>query len=160
MPELANPMDALLTLQPAIDSGGVELQPCTLHRDLWVLVDFPNGEVRTTYVVLENDTVQCIVQFVRADPIDGIPCLSLGYATIQAARNRGLTSATVLKAIEELQSGLKGVGIRQFYIEAIVSTANVPSQKIAARALAPESKAGTDHFSGEPILQFVKLFTS
>lgn len=160
MPELANPMDALLTLQPAIDSGWVQLQACTLHRDLRVLVDFPNDELRTTYVVLENDAVQCIVQFVRAEPIDGIPCLLLGCATIEAARNRGLTSATVLKAIEELQRGLKGVGIRQFYIEATVSTSNVPSQKIAARALAPESKPGTDRFSGEPILLFVRLFTS
>src|SRR5688572_25503225 len=57
MPQIANPMDALITLQPAIDSGGVSLQQCTLHSDLWMLVDFPGGEPRTTYAVVEDGLV-------------------------------------------------------------------------------------------------------
>lgn len=157
MPEIANPMEALRTLQPAIDRGEVSLQPCTLHKDLWVLVDFPGGEPRTTYAVLEGGLVQCIVQFVSAEPIEGIPCLSIGYATLEGMRNRGLASAAVPQAIEEMRVGLRGHGIRRFYVEAVVSTSNDVSQKVALRALGPAAKTGTDHFSGEPIVQFVKL---
>ena len=158
MPEIANPMDALLSLQPAIDGGEVALQACAGHKDLWMLVDFPNGEPRTTYVVLEVGLAQCIVQFLPADPIDGVPCLSIGYATMEAARNRGLASATLSKAIRDMRAGLRRNGVRSFYVEAIVSTLNRPSQKVAERALGPAAKSATDHFSGEPVLQFVKLF--
>jgi hypothetical protein len=157
MPAIANPMDALKTLQPAIDAGKVSLQQCTLHKDLWVLVDFPGGELRTTYAVLEDEHVQCIVQLLQAEPIKGIPCLSIGYATMEGARKRGLASSTVPKAIEEMRVGLRKHGIRRFYVEAVVSTENKASQKVALHALGPSAKTGTDHFSGEAILQFVKL---
>ncbi len=160
MPELTNPMDALRTLQPAIDRGEVHLQPCTLHKDLWVLLDFPNGEPRTTYAALENGVVQCIVQFVPAERIEGLPCLSLGCATMEGARNRSLATGTLTKAIEEMRSGLKRIGIGRFYVEAVVSTSNEPSQKVAARVVSPQPTAGTDDISGEPILQYVKLISS
>ena len=158
MPEIADPMAALRTLQPAIDSGAVSLEPCPLHKDLSMLVDFPNGEPRTTYVVLEKGHVECIVQFLPAEPIDGVPCLSIGYATMENARNRGLASSTLLKAIDDMRFGLRRHGIRQFYVEAIVAASNTISQKVALRALGPAMKTGSDRFSGEPIVQFVNLF--
>jgi hypothetical protein len=160
MAELANPMDALVTLQPAIDNGEVRLRRCALHPDLWVLQDSPNGEARTTYAFLENGIVQSIVQFVPAEPIDGIPCLSLGYATMEEARGRGLATDTLTKAIVEMRHGLKTAGVRRFYLEAVVSTTNEPSKRLAARALSHQPTAGTDHFSGAPILQYVRLITS
>jgi len=92
MPQITNPMDAFVALQPAIDNGEVHLRQCTLHKDLRVLQDSPNGEPRTTYVALEDGVVQCIVQFARAEPVDGIPCLSLGVATLEKARSRGLAT--------------------------------------------------------------------
>jgi len=153
-------MDSLRTLQPAIDRGEVHLQPCSLHKDLWVLQDFPNGELRTTYAALENGVVQCIVQFVTAEPIEGLPCLSLGCATMEGARNRGLATDTLTKAIDEMRSGLKRRGIRRFYVEGVVSTSNGASQKVAARVLSSQPTAGTDDHSGEPIFQYVKLISS
>jgi hypothetical protein len=158
MPEIANPMDALLTLQPAIDQGEVTLRRCASQKGLWILVDLPNGEPRTTYVVRKKGLVQCIVQFVPADPIDGVPCLSTGYATIEAARKRGLASATLTQAIDDMRAGLRKHGVHRFYVEAIVSQSNVPSQKVAERVLGPAANSATDHFSGEPIYQYVKLF--
>ena len=157
MPKIADPMDALRTLQPAIDAGEVSLQQCALHKDMWVLVDFPGGELRTTYVVLEEGEAQCIVQFLPAEPIKGTPCLSIGYATMEGARRRGLASSTVSKAIKEMRAGLRKHGIRRFYVEAVVSIGNEASQKVALHTLGPAAKPGTDHFSGEPILQFAKL---
>jgi hypothetical protein len=159
MADIADPMAALRTLQPAIDSGGVSLKSCALHKDLSVLVDFPGGEPRTTYAVLEKGSVQCIVQFLPAEPIDGIPCLSIGYATMESVRNRGLASSTVVKAIEDMRAGLKKHGVKRFYVEAIISASNHVSRKVASRALGPATKTGTDHFSDEPIVQFLRLVT-
>lgn len=154
---IADPMNALLSLQPAIDSGGVSLQPSAVDRKIQVLVDIAGGEPRTTYAVLEKGQVQCIVQFLPAERVDGIPCLSIGYATMEGARNRGLASATLSKAIEDMRRGLRKHGIRRFYVEAIVSTTNIASQKVAMCALGEATKTGTDRFSGEPIVQFLKL---
>jgi hypothetical protein len=154
---MADPMAALRTLQPAIDSGGVSLQRARYHNDLWMLVDYPGGELRTTYVVLENGQAQCIVQFVGAESVDNCPCLSIGYATMEPARNRGLASFTVEKAVDDMRQGLAKHGIRRFYLEAIVSQSNEHSQRVAERTLGPAVKSGTDHFSGEPIYQYLKL---
>jgi len=65
----------------------------------------------------------------------------------------------MIKAIEEMRRGLKP-HVPRFYLEAIVSTSNVPSQKVAARVLSSEPTTGTDHHSGEPILQYLKLITT
>jgi hypothetical protein len=77
---------------------------------------------------------------------------------MEPARGRGLASNVVLRAIKDMQLGLRKNGISRFYVEAIVSTSNHASQKVAERALGPAISSGTDHFSGEPILQFAKLF--
>jgi hypothetical protein len=160
MPAMSNPMDALVTLQPAIDNGEVILRPCKLHPDLWVLQDEPNGELRTTYAVLENGIVQAIAQFLPAEPIDGIPCLALGCAVLEAARRRGLATETVSKALAEMRNGLRRSGIRRFYVEAVVGVTNEPSKRLAARLLSPQPVACTDEFSGEPALQYVRLIRS
>jgi hypothetical protein len=76
---------------------------------------------------------------------------------MERARKRGLASSTVIKAIAEMRAGLKKHGVERFYIEAIVAASNVASQKVAERALGPFVKSGTDHFSGEPIVQYLKL---
>jgi len=120
-------------------------------------VDYPGGELRTTYVALENGMAQCIVQFLGAEPVDNIPCLSIGYATMVSAQNRGLASSTVAKAIDDMRQGLAKHGIRRFYVEAIVSQSNEYSQKVAQRTLGPAVKYGVNHFSGEPIYQYLRL---
>ena len=157
MPVMSNPMDALLTLQPAIDSGGVSLSPCELYNDLWVLVDYPMGELRITYATMSDGIAQAIAQFVPADPVEGVPCFSLGYAVLEADRGRGLATKTVANAISELRLGLRRRGMKQFYVEAIVSPSNAPSNRIAARLLSSSPVSVIDAPSGEPALQYLKL---
>jgi RimJ/RimL family protein N-acetyltransferase len=157
MSEMADPMAALRTLQPAIDTGGVILRPCARDKTMSIILDFAGDEPRTTYVILEARRAKCIVQFVHAYPVDGIPCLSIGYATMDDARGRGLASAAVVNAIDDMRAGLRKHGVERFYVEAIVSTSNEASKKVAERALGPAVQSGTDQFSGEPIVQFLKL---
>ena len=154
---MTNPMDALITLQPAIDSGEVQLQPCVLYKTLWVLVDYPMGELRITYVAMADGLAQAIAQFVPADPYEGLPCFSVGYAVFEQHRGRGLATTTVRDGISELHHGLRETGVTKFYVEAVVSPSNAPSNRIASRLLTASPAAITDSYSGEPALQYMKL---
>src|SRR5204863_9609697 len=99
----------------------------------------------------------CIVRFLGAESVVDVACLSIGYATMVSAQIRGLASSTVAKAIDDMRQGLAKHGIRRFYVEAIVSQSNEYSQKVAQRTLGPAVKSGVDHFSGEPIYQYLRL---
>jgi hypothetical protein len=62
----------------------------------------------------------------------------------------------VQQAIEELRHGLSTTPIKEFYLEAIVSTANVASNKMAKRLIAETPEPGIDHFSQEPIFLYLR----
>jgi hypothetical protein len=158
VPSMADPMDALRTLQPAIDSRGVQLQPCELFDDLKVVVDYPMGELRLTYVAMSNGRAEAIAQFVEADPVNRVPCFSLGYAVQERLRGQGLAGRTVANALVELENGLRRSPLKKYYVEAIVSPSNIPSNRIAARLISDKPVSITDAFSGDPALQYMKLF--
>jgi hypothetical protein len=158
MPGIANPMDAFLTLQEAIDSGGVELQPCKLHRDIHVLVDYPNNELRITYLKMSAGRVQAIAQFCQAEPMRGTPCFSAGVAVDEELRGQGLGTLVVSKGLEELRHGLNGAGVGDYFVEAVVSTSNNASNRLAKRLFSEPIAQDTDFFSGEPAFQYLKLF--
>lgn len=157
MPDIVNPMDALVGLQSALDESSVVMRKCDVHSDLRVLVDNPLGKLRLTYARIVSGKVQSIALFTPAEPIDGIPCFGLGYAVVESMRGHGLAKRTVSNAIDELRNGLKRNDIKEFYVEAIVSTSNVASNSLARRLLSDAPSTGTDAFSGEPILQYAKL---
>jgi hypothetical protein len=158
MPEMTNLMDALVSLQAALDAGTVQMRECDIHPDLKVLLDHPAGEIRLTYARIVAGIVQAITIFVPAEPVGHIPCFSLGYAVIESMRGRGLAKETVMKAMDEMLKGLKRNGIRKFYVEAIVATSNVASNRLARRLLSDSPSDGTDAISGDPIFQYLKLF--
>lgn len=157
MSEMTNPMNALVQLQMALDEGVVRLHPCDIHRDISVIADKPNGTVRYTYAKVSNGTVQSIALFALIDPIDGIPCFQLGWATLEALQGRGLATDTVANGMDELVNGLKRHGDGKFYFEAVVSESNVPSQAIAKRLLSESPVKCTDVYSGEAALQYLRL---
>src|SRR5205823_1242246 len=120
-------MDALVSLQTALDTETVYMQRCKTNSYLKVLLDHPNGEPRFTYARIVKGIVQSTVIFVPAEHVDGIPCLAIGYAVIESKRGRGLATKTVEKAMEDMLRGLQRNGIPKFYVEAIVATSNTAS---------------------------------
>jgi hypothetical protein len=160
VPSMVDPMDALRTLQPAIDSDGVQLQLCELFDDLKVMIDYPLGEWRLTYVAMSNGRADAIVQFIKADPVKGVPCFSIGYAVQELLRGQGLARRTVANALAELENGLRRSSLGKYYVEAIVSRSNIPSNRIAARLISDAPVSIIDAFSGEPAFQYMKLFGS
>jgi hypothetical protein len=51
---VTNPMDALVSLQLAVDGGRVQLRVCDLHDELRLVVDSPNGTPRFTYAIIRE----------------------------------------------------------------------------------------------------------
>lgn len=157
MPSMADPMNSLSLLQQAIDERIVRFQRCEIFSDIAVYFDKPNDTPRFTYAYLENSVAQSIALFVMVEPVEKTPCFQMGWATIETMRRNGLATNVVCKAVEELKNGIKRNGIDQFYIEAIISEANIGSQRLAARIFIDAPKPCTDSISEEKALHYLKL---
>lgn len=156
MPQMTDPMNALVSLQQALNQRSVFLQPCEIHKELRVLADQPNGRSRITYAKMNKEIVEAVALVVLTEPIEGVPCFQLGYAVIESMRRQKLASSTVAQAVDELRNGMRRQGVAQFYLEAVVSPSNVPSNKLAQRLLSDSPVSCNDVFSGEPALQYLR----
>jgi hypothetical protein len=153
---ITDPMDALVGLQSALNVRSVQLRPCELHSELNVLLDHPNGVPRFTYALVQNNKVHAIALFVVTKPVEGIPCFNIGYAVVESMRNMGVATKILQQAISELMHGLGRSSAKEFYLEAIVSTANLASNKLAQKLISDSPDTGTDAFSGEPIFSYLR----
>ena len=156
---MTDPSEGLISFQEALRERKVAVQPCDLDKDLSVHMDQPTpGTIRLTYCRIVGGEVRALVMFVRAEPIDGLPCFQVGYAVPEAHRNQGLATSTLQSAIAELVHGMKRNGVTKFCVEAVVGTGNLPSLRVAEKVLTHDRTEATDEFSGEPATQFVGVF--
>lgn len=80
------------------------------------------------------------------EPVSGIPCFQIGYAVIEKMRNKGIGKKILAQAIEELTHGLSRSPMKEFYIEAVVSTSNDSSNKIATKLISAPVKCDKDAY--------------
>ncbi|QIT54906.1 GNAT family N-acetyltransferase [Aquisalimonas sp. 2447] len=153
---MADPMDTLSKLQEALDAGVVTLSPCSIHKELGFIDDEPGGTPRFTYVFLKHRQVVAISVFAFTEMVDNVPCFQVGYAVREEYRNAGLGATILAKGIDELKRTLSGTPIRRFFLEAVVSSSNTASMKIAYRNISNFPREITDSFSGEDALQYRK----
>lgn len=154
---MVDPMDALVKLQEAIQSGLVVLRTGDIYPSLGVWMDEPGGKTRVTYAQATNGKVEAIALFVHNGHIQRVPCFQAGYAVIKPMRRKGLASQVVARGIQEMRNGLGRNGAKTFYIEAVVGVTNTASNQLAKRLLSDAPETITDEFSGEPALRYVKL---
>lgn len=154
--QIADPMEALVSLQQAVRRESVTAQPAVLARGISVLVDQPNGVLRYTYARIEHGRVKAIAIFIPHEPINGVPCFNLGYAVPETYRNRGWASEIVEQGIQELRHGLARHGVTSFYVEAVIGQDNLASQRVAHRVISDSPVGGTDSESGQPIFAFTR----
>jgi hypothetical protein len=154
---MTNPMDSLRLLQQAIDKQIVKFQHCEIFPDIAIHFDKPNDVPRFTYAHMENGIAQSIALFVMVNPVEGIHCFQMGWATAETMRRNGLATDVVSKAVKELKNGVNRNGISRFYIEAIISERNTESQRLAARIFTDAPEPCTDSLSGERALQYLRL---
>ena len=153
---MVDPMNSLISLQQALDSGVVHLQPCRVFTDMTIHLDQPNGNYRFTYVILDGKRVQAIAMFAHAEPNAGEHCFQIGYAVSEMDRRRGLGSRVTKQGLHELTNGLRGTAFKSFYVEAVVAKDNHPSNRIATSEISSTPTAIKDHFSGEDALQYLR----
>ncbi len=154
--EMTNPMDALISFQQALRDREISPQKGELDSDLLVLVDHPNSVPRFTYALVEKNKVVALAIFVLVDPIEGSPCFNAGYAVEPAFRSQGYGTTVVQKAFDELTNGFKRAKMPHLYVEAIVSTSNEPSKRLARNLFSSAPEECTDGASGQPALQYVR----
>ena len=132
---MVDPSNALDTLQIALDAGTVVMIPCELNPDMQVLLDHPNGRPRLIYAQILGGRVKAVVIFVPIGPVESLPCFQIGCAMAKSVR--GLGRRIIVKALShafaELKSLLSIVSVHEFYLDAIISTKNVASNRIAER---------------------------
>lgn len=153
---IADPMVSLNELQKAIRRG-MPTRPTEAGTTIRLVVDKPAGVHRYSYAKIEHGRVKSIAILVHHEPINGIPCFNLGYAVPDAYRNRGWAKDILEKAIEEMRRGLGRNGGTSFYVEAVVSRDNIPSQHVASKVISGSPVEGIDSESGEPILAYTRL---
>ncbi|EJL6987680.1 GNAT family N-acetyltransferase [Vibrio cholerae] len=135
---MTDPMNAMKSLQAEIPNG-IPLQICFVHKEVKMLFDRPNGLDRFSFVELDKaNKIIAFSVFVLADSMQGVPCLNVGYAVPTEERGKGLGKNIVEKSLSELTHILKQQGVNQFYVEAVIGTNNIASQKIAEKLFSSE----------------------
>lgn len=154
---MTDSFDALTSFQQALLDGKVSLRAGELDPDLFLHVDHPTpGVPRLTYVRLDRQSVTALANMVRTEPMDGLPCFQVGVAVPEAYRGKGHAKSVVAAAMAELRHGLSRNKISSFYVEAVVSTDNEPSKRVAKATISSTPVAITDEVSGLPALHYVR----
>jgi RimJ/RimL family protein N-acetyltransferase len=153
---MTDPMDALNRLQTALDARAVQMQPCELHPTIHVYLDYPNGTPRFTYAQIQNGKVQAIALLVKVNHVEDIPCFQIGYAVAKFMRGKGLGTQILQQALEELKHGMSRTQLKEFYVEAIVSTENSASNKIARKLISETPEPCSDEFTNESAYQYLR----
>ena len=156
MPSLVNPLDAFKTFEPALRRGELQVERGRVNPSLIVHMDQLEGRLRITYARMQNDSVVGIAIITPAEFENGLPVFQLGYAVPQHLRKRGIATALAQAAIDEFTAGIARGGVVHFFMEAMVGTKNIASQKVAERVIGGDPRPTVDEASGEPILQYMK----
>jgi GNAT superfamily N-acetyltransferase len=153
---MTDPMNGLLSFQEALLQKLIEPRPGQFNSSLSVLEDNPNGELRVTHARVVEEAVHGTVMYCVVDPVGRIPCFSVGYAVSEEQRRQGVGASLLQESIEELRREMFRVGVKDFYIEAIVGINNDASNGLASKILSHDPVRTTDKVSGEPAFQYLK----
>ena len=105
---------------------------------------------------LEGETVTAFVEFVPCEPINGNRCWNVGYAVPDEYRSQGRAKEIMIAAVSDLREASDRLGLRVFYVEAIVGIENKPSQRVAEQTISDRPETVTDQVSGLPAFRYVQ----
>lgn len=153
LPDLVS---ALTSFQHALNEGELKLQPGALDSKLFVHQDNPDGELRLTYVRLEQKKVTAMIQIIPSDRVKGEMCFSVGWAVPEELRGQGRAGEAFIAAIKELRHGINPHGITAFWVEAVVGAENIASQHVAEKNISAAVSKDIDSSAGVPIIQYLR----
>ncbi|MTJ92825.1 MAG: GNAT family N-acetyltransferase [Desulfovibrio sp.] len=158
MPKFIDPHDAYLSFREEVQNDSLQLESCKLHPDIKMYFDEVDSGARFTYATFKNKIAKGILQIAQSGWDNGIPYFQLGIAVGKEFRKQGVGEQLTRKALEEFLERFPIPKGEKLGIEAVISTANIASQKLAAKIFPKPPTAITDSVSGKPALhyEFVK----
>lgn len=157
---MANPMDAIIATQQALDSGA-EFSPDSLDAGYYMVHDNPGiGLERYCFVKVVDKEIQVMSIFGLEDPINGIKCYNVSYAVKENHRGRGLAVESVIHGLEKLTLEMKRNNLKRFCVEAIIDKNNVHSLQVAKKLFPAPGRPIIDDESGTPAIHFLKVITT
>jgi len=156
MEQMANPMNALLEIQEALNSNTPFDVP-ELDGGYKTWFNENSKGKKHTFAKIINGEIQALAIFGFVDPVEGIECWSLGYAVNENYRRRGLAVEAVKTGIEEFKKIYSRNSLKSFYIEGVIDIENNPSIKLAEKIFSSTGRRIIDEESGRPALLFEKL---
>lgn len=153
-------MQTLTGFDEANRQGLVETQRTKIDNRVLVHADKPEGTPRWTYARMKGASVTAVAVLAIVDPVQGVPCLHLGYAVREDQRMKGLAKHLANTAIEEFRTQMASRGMNDFFVEAIVEKDNLASIGVARHVLNVEPTDAMDEFTNVPSFQFLKRVTT
>jgi hypothetical protein len=152
---MTDPAISLRSFQEELLLGTILLSRTKLDPHLFIYRDDVGTAPRMSYARLEGRTVTAMAIFTPATPINGAPCMGIGYAVPETHRNQGRAKDIIKAAIADMQYGLRRQGHSAFYVEAIVGADNAASRRVAAQIISDSPEPMVDGISGLPAFRYL-----
>lgn len=149
MNELQNPMTGFKLLEQAFLQG-FRMRQISGSEDVYIEIDQGLIGLRYTYARLKGLKVQQLVVLDQVQPLNGLPCFSLFYGTLEELRGKGLTPPFVENVLKQFKIDLHPNYGNHYYIELLIETDNEASLAIARKLFGEQSHDGIDEESGIP----------
>lgn len=159
MSSMANPMEALVSYQQALDAG-IQIDPDEMDGDYLMRAGEVAGAKRFDFVKIVNRKVQALAMFVEDEPYKGVARFSLAYAVSENHRGRGLAVEAINRGVEDFKSKFSQAAVKSFFVEALIDQNNTPSIKVAKQVLPGPGVEKPDEETGTPALLFYKRFST
>lgn len=159
--QMADPFQGMISFQQCLQAGTLKVALVKPHKDLYSHFDVPApGVGRLTYVRLDGSGKKVIafLSCIRNGEVEGLPCIAFGYAVPEDQRNQGFAKQLMRDVINDQVIKARGAGHPAVYIEAVIDTGNVPSQRVAESVLAVEREDIVDSASKRPAYRYTKRF--
>lgn len=125
---------AFKEFQKALRNNLIKTDNGTIHNDLQVYADRPEGNIRFTYALMATATkIKSSCVAVNTDAYKGKPCFDIGITTSEEFRRNGFAQEVLEKSIDELKQGLARNGIPEFYLELKVDKDNIASHSLCKK---------------------------
>src|SRR5271170_6900893 len=107
---MTDPANSLRSFQEELLLGTILLSRTKLDPNLFIYRDNVGAAPRMSYARLEDRTVTAMVIFTPETPLNGAPCVGIGYAVAETHRNQGRAKDIIEAAIADMQYGLRRQG--------------------------------------------------
>lgn len=155
---MVDPHEGFLDFQRALEEGRIKLEEIEPANNLYRYHELKGaGGQRMAYVSLgsDNQTITAYAVCALNGYIDGCPILALGYATPANLRNQGKASKIVKEVVRDTGREARRLGLPKMYIEAVVDIENIPSQRVAEKALGVKPDLCVESISGRPARRYL-----